>query len=135
MGRPKNGTPRVIPTCHPARLHQAKGLCGTCYRAQWYRAKRIAEPTWQRYEGWDRHIMRAYGLTPEAYHAMLSAQGGGCMLCGRTPEFNMRRFPVDHDHRTGRIRGILCRFCNSKLGWYENRRAKIEEYVGSDGGR
>lgn len=36
---------------------------------------------------------------------------------------------VDHDHETNRFRGLLCQNCNSRLGWYENHKAVIEEYI------
>jgi len=50
------------------------------------------------------------GLTLDAYHAMLYAQGGGCAICKRPPK--TRRLHVDHDHATGKIRGLLCFTCN-----------------------
>jgi hypothetical protein len=74
-------------------------------------------------------LKRRFGLTTEEYDALLAAQGGGCAICGRTPEENGRRLPVDHDHaccpdrsRTcGRcIRGLLCTPCNNRLGVIEN---------------
>lgn len=45
------------------------------------------------------------------------------------PNDNFKSFCVDHNHKTGKVRGILCKFCNSKLGWFENRRLSIEEYL------
>lgn len=44
---------------------------------------------------------------------MLAAQSGVCAICLRPPK--SRRLDVDHDHKTGRIRGILCTMCNHKL--------------------
>ena len=52
-------------------------------------------------------------LEPGAYEQMLAAQGGGCAICG-TPPRN-RRLDVDHDHRTGRVRGLLCWTCNHHI--------------------
>jgi hypothetical protein len=46
---------------------------------------------------------------------MLDAQGGGCAICGRLPRSDIA-LHVDHDHATGRIRGILCWPCNNLLG-------------------
>ena len=53
------------------------------------------------------------GVTDEDYARMLAAQGGGCAICGATPK--TRRLHVDHDHRTGRVRGLLCHRCNRYL--------------------
>ena len=44
---------------------------------------------------------------------MLASQGGGCAICGNLPKKS--KFAVDHDHKTGLIRGILCLICNHKL--------------------
>jgi hypothetical protein len=53
------------------------------------------------------------GVTDEQYEAMLERQGGGCAICGATPK--TRRLHVDHEHRTGRVRGLLCHRCNRAL--------------------
>ncbi len=45
---------------------------------------------------------------------MLAAQGGGCLICGRPPRDDIS-LHVDHDHSTGKVRGILCFCCNNAL--------------------
>jgi hypothetical protein len=62
-----------------------------------------------------------YGLTPEEYDAMLSAQGGGCAICGGTDINGYgKRLAVDHCHDTGRVRGILCGKCNRGIGCFDH---------------
>ena len=61
-------------------------------------------------------LLRKYGMTLEQYEAMLAAQGGGCALCGKRPEHYRKSLHVDHEHETGRVRGILCAGCNTLLG-------------------
>lgn len=68
-------------------------------------------------------------MTPDDYERMLAGQGGTCALCPMIPDGTHERFCVDHDHVTGKVRGILCKFCNSKLGWYENRKDRIAAYL------
>lgn len=64
---------------------------------------------------WRSHLNRRYGLTVEQYAAMLAAQYGRCAIC-RRELLSRRDTHVDHDHISGRIRGLLCRFCNHVLG-------------------
>lgn len=54
------------------------------------------------------------GVTLEDYYRMLAAQGGGCAICQRPPS-ERRRLDVDHDHRSGKVRGLLCHRCNRAL--------------------
>jgi hypothetical protein len=53
------------------------------------------------------------GVTDDEYARMLEAQGGGCAICGARPK--TRRLHVDHDHATGKVRGLLCHRCNRAL--------------------
>jgi len=69
------------------------------------------------------HNMKSvYGITPECYQEMLVAQSGVCAICGlEEPAEHGRtgtqfRLAVDHDHATGRIRGLLCQKCNRSIG-------------------
>ena len=65
-----------------------------------------------------RNVVKKFGLTPEQYSALLSAQGGVCVICG-TPPTEKRRLAVDHDHATGKVRGLLCGRCNLTIGALE----------------
>lgn len=58
---------------------------------------------------------RRYGMKPGEYAAMLERQGGRCMTCGALPTAK-HPLPVDHDHETEEVRGLLCRFCNLSIG-------------------
>ena len=57
------------------------------------------------------HRRRKYGLSDEVYQEMIEAQGGRCLVCRRKTELC-----VDHDHRSGVVRGLLCRGCNLGIG-------------------
>lgn len=82
------------------------------YARQHYQANRAT----RREQGRAAHLRRTFGLTEAEYQAMLEAQGGGCAICGVAP--GERAHPVDHDHESGRVRGILCDHCNRGLGCF-----------------
>ena len=56
-------------------------------------------------------IKRKYGLSPEKHEAMKVMQDGDCMICGEREGTH-----VDHNHSTGKVRGLLCSQCNSAIG-------------------
>ena len=60
-----------------------------------------------------------YGLADTELQELLLAQQGCCKICGIDFGTLKRQYNVDHDHKTGRIRGLLCPECNTKLGTYE----------------
>jgi hypothetical protein len=58
-------------------------------------------------------------LPPGEYAAMLERQHGVCAICGNPPK--TRRLDIDHDHRTGAVRGLLCHRCNRGLWTHVTR--------------
>lgn len=57
-----------------------------------------------------------HGITPEEYDALISRQFGHCFFCSRTPDVEPHGvLCVDHDHATGRVRGLVCRVHNRAL--------------------
>ena len=76
-----------------------------------------------------RHI-RVYGISPEDYADLLSAQDGVCAIC-RKPETvrnqdGPRPLCLDHDHLTGTVRGLLCHSCNLSLGHFDDDPDRLE---------
>jgi hypothetical protein len=62
------------------------------------------------------NLWRSYKITLEDYNKMFDAQKGLCLGCYKhQSEFNYRLY-VDHCHKTGRVRGLLCSGCNRALG-------------------
>ena len=61
----------------------------------------------------DINLRHRYHITEAEYDALLAKQGGRCLICGRPPA--KRRLSVDHDHRTGEVRGLLCFWDNRFL--------------------
>jgi len=72
---------------------------------------------------WSGMLIQRYGITAEDYYTLLAQQGGGCAICGATigEVKRNRRLFVDHDHKTKRVRGLLCAKCNTALGYLKDR--------------
>jgi hypothetical protein len=70
-------------------------------------------------------VAKVYGIQPDDYDRLYVAQEGRCAICRRATG-KTRRLAVDHDHATGKVRGLLCRVCNSMLG---HARDDIEFFV------
>lgn len=137
--RTPKGTKRILAT----QAHLFDTEAGTedlvrCARCATYRpasafspdARGYCRPCKQSYEHskydrrYRRHhsLLKNYGITHTQYDTMLAAQQGVCAACGlaettldpRTQE--VKYLCVDHDHATGRVRGLLCGGCNAALG-------------------
>lgn len=69
------------------------------------------------------YLKATYNITLEAYDAQLVAQGGVCAICrGGTSK---RSFAVDHNHKDGTIRGLLCWRCNSGLAKFMDKPVNV----------
>ena len=91
--------------------HQS--ACKTCVDA----TKRV-RPNYKEYE---TKLKRVYGIDLDQYHSMLTKQGGSCKICGTTdPSCGRTYFCVDHDHKTGKVRGILCNDCNTGIARFKD---------------
>jgi hypothetical protein len=77
-------------------------LCPTCKRKNKAASKAKSH---------DKYVQETYGLAPGEYEALLELQGGVCYIC-KGGKSSKRRLAVDHDHETGKPRGLLCRNCN-----------------------
>lgn len=100
--------------------------CVATYAYDWYRRNREEQlakgrerqrtPRAKRQKR-EYHLRVMYGLSITEYEAMRRRQKGKCLICR---EYFGRKLVVDHDHETGRVRGLLCCRCNSDLGLFEN---------------
>ena len=65
------------------------------------------------------YLAKRYGMTPKDYDLLLRDQQGCCAMCGEHWTGFSKRLHVDHNHKTGEIRGLLCLGCNIGLGFVE----------------
>lgn len=67
-------------------------------------------------------------MEPEDYQALFDKLDGRCAICRKTPTGRMG-LCVDHDHETGRVRGLLCWKCNTALGVFDDDTAKLRAAI------
>lgn len=96
-------------------------------RAKYRRDHKDALPHVHRSYAWKR----LYGIDAETYQRMFAEQGGNCAICkgperARTPEGELKWLTVDHDHKTGAVRALLCSYCNHTLGHAQDSPERLE---------
>lgn len=122
-----NGVPPA--SCHPNRPHYGKGLCHSCWSTRNRRnnPKKLAQ-----HRAYSRHYNKKfskrrrfnikkykYGITEPYFDALLLKQKNSCKICKHF--FSEELYPcVDHDHQSGKIRGLLCAKCNYGLGNFKD---------------
>lgn len=79
----------------------------------------------------NRKLKSNYGITNEVYERMLKEQGGKCAICGseETKNSYTQHFAVDHCHTSGKVRGLLCDYCNTGLGRFNDDTDTLEKAV------
>ena len=76
----------------------------------------------------DNTLKSAHGITLQDYRKMLERQAGKCAICNNE-ERNGKRLSVDHNHLTGKVRGLLCDGCNKSLGLMKDNVGAIKNAV------
>lgn len=77
----------------------------------------------------DQKYRTRYGTSIEAYNDMLRSQYGCCAICLSTAPKIGKYFVIDHCHKTAKIRGLLCRNCNSAIGLLEENIKFLENSI------
>lgn len=90
--------------------------CATCHRDIVKARKKAKHAAW---------VLATYGLKDGQYDLLKAAQGGSCAICRRATGAT-KKLAVDHDHKTGFVRGLLCGPCNGMLG---NARDDVEFFL------
>jgi len=80
------------------------------------------------------YLLRNYKITFRTYRLMLEDQGGLCKICGSegfvmNKDRHKMKLVIDHCHKTGRVRGLLCHNCNRALGLFKDSSAVLSKAI------
>jgi len=78
----------------------------------------------------ERQLKNKFGITYLEYHILLKSQGYRCEICRSELESSRyTKFAVDHCHKTGKIRGLLCTSCNTALGLLKDSEHRLHSAI------
>lgn len=87
--------------------------------AELQRQRKARDPEKYRVYFRNNYLQKTYGITSDQYEQMFEQVGGKCEICSGPPDIKMHgitRLAIDHDHKTGAVRGLLCNNCNVGIG-------------------
>ena len=139
---PHNGDPSSCPKCNGPRIWRGCDRNGTTYyRNTCLHCDAETSKNWRannrelsRQIVKDRRLVRVYGVTRQERDEAIEVRDGLCDICGQEPgqHWKMegeRILHIDHDHETGKLRGMLCGQCNKRLAWLEEFRDEAIAYL------
>ena len=114
--------------------------CKICMAAYWQSPagkaskKRYSASVHGRQNTRKHHLKTRFDITLQEYQDLWDAQAGVCAICGLPETRNNYNLFVDHDHVTGKIRGLLCNSCNAGIGFFKDNPSLMDsakEYLGA----
>jgi len=114
--------------CQAAPRRSQQANCRYCESCRLVVTREVEERARARYRvkpSWKAASMRAtrkyeYGISDDAYQALVQAEDGRCAICKEAAKLHL-----DHDHQTGKIRGLLCGACNRAIGMMQDNPARL----------
>jgi hypothetical protein len=116
---------------NPVKVTPKKQVCRTCGETKAASSFCVSSSHKSGYHSSCKDCMRwkdklnRYGVTKEQYESMVAAQNNLCAICNR-PEKDvhqsgrLKSLSIDHCHKTGKVRGLLCFACNSSIGKFDD---------------
>ena len=77
-----------------------------------------------------KHYRKKYGIAIEDYDRLFELQDGKCAICGDSDTGKFNHLCVDHDHKTGEVRGLLCNPCNKGIGCLRDDKEILKSAIG-----
>ena len=104
------------------RPNSYRSQCKVCHKLQ---STGNISKNWNYF--YDQKTARNYGLSVDEYHSLLIKANNCCTICGKGN--SKKRLSVDHDHSTGKVRGMLCDKCNRGLGHFNDDPKLLQKAV------
>jgi len=121
--RVKDGRARRCKQCHGEVTKKYRQKNPEIYRKASLKHWHAMDDS-KKHERW----IKRYGITSFEYKEMFKKQGGLCQICNKTCNSG-RLLSVDHCHATGKVRGLLCKKCNTALGMLEDNISYFENAI------
>lgn len=114
-----------------------KNNTGLCWKCNFERQKGQLHPRFQKEHAYlygqdrldDMRLKRQYGIDLDTYNIMLTSQENRCLICKMSQEQEVRKFTVDHCHKSGIVRGLLCNKCNRGLGIFKDSTSLLQSAI------
>jgi hypothetical protein len=115
--KPK-GTTCSVDGCNEG--HFSFGMCAHHYRKLHYKEKNKVSTL--------KYRLKKFGMTLSDYDALVKSQNGSCKICGGKSR-NSDLLSLDHDHKTGKPRALLCDLCNTGLGAFKDNHNLLNKAI------
>ena len=108
-------------------------VCSKCFKklpaSKFYKCKHYKDGLEVRCTDcdYDKKLQKLFGITLTDYNELLTKQNHVCALCGKRPK--KKRLSVDHCHKTGKVRGLLCGNCNTAIGLFKDNPIVLEKAI------
>jgi hypothetical protein len=119
--------------CQGTLRYASNNKCVPCQKARVKRsADRYRHEYKERYRGRypaRSRVRKALGISTAMLRVLTANQAGKCAICGGSPKFPKISLCVDHDHKTGHFRGLLCGHCNTALGLFDDDPERLQKAI------
>jgi hypothetical protein len=118
--------------CDKVHSYSQKYYCRECwgklnkkYRIRW----NSENPGREKLRHRKNALKTNFGMTLEDYNTLFTRQDGRCAICGKHQSDFTKALHIDHDHKTGSIRGLLCNECNHGVGNFKDDQTLLQRAI------
>lgn len=115
--------------CRPCRRKYRRSQEVQSRTSEYNKKYALENPELMKKKDRKNSLKRFWGMTPEQFEAMKVKQGGTCALCPKTESNPHKSLCIDHDHTTGKIRGLLCDNHNRAMGLFKDSIEDMEKAI------